>query len=222
MTAAHVCAYLCKGCGNAGRPAAIERLEQERDELAILKADAELDLVAAEAQRDELSVLLQEEGERGGTALVERNDARTQRDKAVEAVELLLKGREWSMGFAVIAEHARTLAGLSVTEEDCTCNRDPEDGGHTPDCNRMKRDQPCERVSVCCEVPELEPTGYCRDCDGRDFKCSVHGCRWPDEGECPREEKVDRPAIKSEPRPSTDAAANSIQINPNYWPYENI
>ncbi len=31
----------------------VERLTEERDELAILKADAELDLLAAEAQRDE-------------------------------------------------------------------------------------------------------------------------------------------------------------------------
>ena len=41
-----------------------------------------------------------------------------ERDEAVEAVELLLKGREWPGGFAVIARQARTLAGLStVTKE---------------------------------------------------------------------------------------------------------
>ena len=66
----------------------------------------------------------------------------------------------------------------TVTEEDCTCNRDPVDGGHTPDCNRMKRDQPCERVSVMTAVGARY----------RYYKCARHGCPWPDEGKCPAKE----------------------------------
>ena len=47
---------------------------------------------------------------------IERDEA--QGEEAVGAVELLLKGREWPGGFAVIARQARTLAGLStVTKE---------------------------------------------------------------------------------------------------------
>ena len=77
----------------------------------------------------------------------------------------------------------------TVTEEDCTCNRDPVDGGHTPDCNRMKRNQPCARVSVCCEEADrftLEGECPCGQPDGVEgYKCKRHGCPWPAEGDCP-------------------------------------
>ncbi len=55
-----------------------------------------------------------------------------------------------------------------------------------------RRDQPCERVSVCCLAKwEDKHVGCCDYCHTpADYKCARHGCDWPDEGECPEGAKV--------------------------------
>ena len=170
----------------------VEGLEKERDELrtangevGLMWAETEEAKNQAEAQRDSLKAQIQEWME-GSAQLQVKLDEAVRRLR--QQHEALSPNKNLPHNLCAICDF---ISGLStVTPEDWAGHlRERAEGGGKTEAElreKYRLTPRCERVSVCCGRPELEPTGFCEGCDGRDFKCKYHGCEWPQRGgECP-------------------------------------
>ncbi len=194
MTTKHVCAYLCKDCGNAGRPAAIERLEKERD--AVWEATQRLQPKLDRAAEQTLAMR-----ERLIQAEAQRDEAVAFREWVAEYAKVWRKEEYGPTGEDLrhfVKQLHTKLAGLSTVTPKVDVIYITRD-------QTERRGQVCERVSVCCDLPDSADCSKGRD-EHEGFKCATHYCPWPVEGECPTKERpLGRPPrslMTMRPRPA--------------------